>query len=128
MRHPSASAPSPRCGTSDTPQHQTDPQQSAPQSDPRDPNNHAPHPLQKCKAPQQPQQEQAPNNYPARTPDSWTADDRSGSARSEEHTSELQSHSDLVCRLLLEKKNQTTPSPSALHQALHCALPTPPPH
>src|SRR5260221_9371801 len=29
---------------------------------------------------------------------------RSG-PRSEEHTSELQSHSDLVCRLLLEKKN-----------------------
>src|SRR5436190_15880447 len=28
------------------------------------------------------------------------------SPRSEEHTSELQSHSDLVCRLLLEKKNQ----------------------
>src|SRR5436190_15024572 len=27
-----------------------------------------------------------------------------GFARSEEHTSELQSHSDLVCRLLLEKK------------------------
>src|SRR5260221_6506550 len=26
--------------------------------------------------------------------------------RSEEHTSELQSHSDLVCRLLLEKKNE----------------------
>src|SRR5438034_1703042 len=26
------------------------------------------------------------------------------SLRSEEHTSELQSHSDLVCRLLLEKK------------------------
>ena len=25
--------------------------------------------------------------------------------RSEEHTSELQSHHDLVCRLLLEKKN-----------------------
>src|SRR5438132_7786066 len=39
---------------------------------------------------------------------------RTGS-RSEEHTSELQSHSDLVCRLLLEKKkkknkqNTTTP-------------------
>src|SRR5260221_1264914 len=33
-------------------------------------------------------------------------------SRSEEHTSELQSHSDLVCRLLLEKKkeNQTEPS------------------
>src|SRR5260221_1584110 len=30
----------------------------------------------------------------------WTA-----GPRSEEHTSELQSHSDLVCRLLLEKKN-----------------------
>src|SRR5438132_7243676 len=31
-------------------------------------------------------------------------DDVKSSARSEEHTSELQSHSDLVCRLLLEKK------------------------
>src|SRR5437588_4214893 len=29
-----------------------------------------------------------------------------GGIRSEEHTSELQSHSDLVCRLLLEKKKQ----------------------
>src|SRR5438034_5882147 len=29
-----------------------------------------------------------------------------GHDRSEEHTSELQSHSDLVCRLLLEKKKQ----------------------
>src|SRR5260221_9745772 len=28
------------------------------------------------------------------------------SGRSEEHTSELQSHSDLVCRLLLEKKKK----------------------
>src|SRR5947207_11843786 len=28
--------------------------------------------------------------------------------RSEEHTSELQSHSDLVCRLLLEKKKEQT--------------------
>src|SRR5437588_3670351 len=37
---------------------------------------------------------------------------QAASERSEEHTSELQSHSDLVCRLLLEKKkihsNQTT--------------------
>src|SRR5260221_7264578 len=34
--------------------------------------------------------------------------------RSEEHTSELQSHSDLVCRLLLEKKKNknTTQIPS----------------
>src|SRR5438034_7088680 len=30
-------------------------------------------------------------------------------ARSEEHTSELQSHSDLVCRLLLEKKKRVRP-------------------
>src|SRR5437588_6958956 len=35
-------------------------------------------------------------------------------SRSEEHTSELQSHSDLVCRLLLEKKNTM--------QALSCAM------
>src|SRR5438034_5728423 len=32
-------------------------------------------------------------------------------SRSEEHTSELQSHSDLVCRLLLEKKKIVTPKP-----------------
>src|SRR5438132_7049470 len=36
----------------------------------------------------------APASYPSRT------------RRSEEHTSELQSHSDLVCRLLLEKKKR----------------------
>src|SRR2546428_7496770 len=39
--------------------------------------------------------------------------------RSEEHTSELQSRSDLVCRLLLEKKKITT---------LHITLSRPPPH
>src|SRR5206468_11472608 len=31
-----------------------------------------------------------------------------GPGRSEEHTSELQSRSDLVCRLLLEKKKKTS--------------------
>src|SRR2546430_4189551 len=31
---------------------------------------------------------------------------RAGDERSEEHTSELQSQSNLVCRLLLEKKNK----------------------
>src|SRR2546428_5221014 len=39
---------------------------------------------------------------------------RAGITRSEEHTSELQSRSDLVCRLLLEKKknkNVTTTQP-----------------
>src|SRR5438034_2324242 len=34
------------------------------------------------------------------------ASDRIFHCRSEEHTSELQSHSDLVCRLLLEKKKK----------------------
>src|SRR5947207_10589841 len=38
----------------------------------------------------------------------WQIDVRGKICRSEEHTSELQSHSDLVCRLLLEKKKQTT--------------------
>src|SRR5688572_31219605 len=33
-------------------------------------------------------------------------EDVGGVARSEEHTSELQSQSNLVCRLLLEKKNE----------------------
>src|SRR5438034_4854836 len=33
---------------------------------------------------------------------------RSRHDRSEEHTSELQSHSDLVCRLLLEKKKDSS--------------------
>src|SRR5260221_6818037 len=33
--------------------------------------------------------------------------------RSEEHTSELQSHSDLVCRLLLDKKDKAESSDSA---------------
>src|SRR5437773_9300092 len=36
--------------------------------------------------------------------------------RSEEHTSELQSHHDLVCRLLLEKKNQLRPWRTELMQ------------
>src|SRR5260221_3698612 len=34
--------------------------------------------------------------------------------RSEEHTSELQSHSDLVCRLLLEKKKKSAIQNSSL--------------
>src|SRR3712207_7988822 len=39
------------------------------------------------------------------------------SVRSEEHTSELQSRQYLVCRLLLEKKNQHT-------KGAHCRYPT----
>src|SRR5260221_10931591 len=37
----------------------------------------------------------------------WRRPPRHGTWRSEEHTSELQSHSDLVCRLLLEKKKHS---------------------
>src|SRR2546430_8565590 len=37
--------------------------------------------------------------------------------RSEEHTSELQSQSNLVCRLLLEKKKTLTGITSSLHDA-----------
>src|SRR5436190_6457453 len=51
------------------------------------------------------------------------------SPRSEEHTSELQSHSDLVCRLLLEKKKYKQKIQSSyyinqhiddIHFLLHC--------
>src|SRR5260221_9091410 len=41
--------------------------------------------------------------------------------RSEEHTSELQSHSDLVCRLLLEKKKKKHASAESKLQSLHTA-------
>src|SRR5260370_1919067 len=41
--------------------------------------------------------------------------------RSEEHTSELQSHLNLVCRLLLEKKKHHKPY-------IHCPPTTQPPH
>src|SRR5256886_6720326 len=58
---------------------------------------------------------------------------RERARRSEEHTSELQSQSNLVCRLLLEKKNglplAAPLSPTAAHHAT-CApraqLPHPP--
>src|SRR5207237_8048770 len=39
-------------------------------------------------------------------PESYNSKTQAPEARSEEHTSELQSHLNLVCRLLLEKKNQ----------------------
>src|SRR2546427_7754086 len=51
---------------------------------------------------------------PARPPDRL-------SCRSEEHTSELQSQSNLVCRLLLEKKkntNTTLDCPTTIHTRL----------
>src|SRR2546430_13029240 len=48
--------------------------------------------------------------------------DRRAALRSEEHTSELQSQSNLVCRLLLEKKKKTTER--ALTSPLHDMQPT----
>src|SRR5437773_5743197 len=48
---------------------------------------------------------------PARRADSssarWNRRAAPASLRSEEHTSELQSHHEIVCRLLLEKKKET---------------------
>src|SRR5258708_22084579 len=53
--------------------------------------------------------------------------DKSIAARSEEHTSEPQSPDHLVCRLLLEKKKNTTkkpyPSPSSPSQPPEPVLP-----
>src|SRR2546427_4650978 len=46
--------------------------------------------------------------------------------RSEEHTSELQSQSNLVCRLLLEKKKKKKPAPSC--QASNAVIPPRPRH
>src|SRR3989475_4378635 len=40
--------------------------------------------------------------------------------RSEEHTSELQSQSNLVCRLLLEKKKKKTKETSVIWSAQRC--------
>src|SRR5438874_7301290 len=43
--------------------------------------------------------------------------------RSEEHTSELQSRRDLVCRLLLEKKNHERGDPAARGRSRVCPDP-----
>src|SRR2546428_6212102 len=45
-------------------------------------------------------------------------------ARSEEHTSELQSRSDLVCRLLLEKKKKQLTSRSCCTGSYHVVEPS----
>src|SRR2546430_5704187 len=43
-------------------------------------------------------------------PRAWRRRESSVHHRSEEHTSELQSQPNIVCRLLLEKKNRMTPT------------------
>src|SRR5690349_22551034 len=59
----------------------------------------------------------SPTTSATSSPASWTRarGRRSSPSRSEEHTSELQSRRDLVCRLLLEKKNTV-----ACHPILRC--------
>src|SRR5438132_9250742 len=57
----------------------------------------------RCETPVHPPQGRDPR-LRARSPRRPGALRRGSRPRSEEHTSELQSHSDLVCRLLLEKK------------------------
>src|SRR2546430_11065667 len=52
---------------------------------------------------------------------------RAADNRSEEHTSELQSQSNLVCRLLLEKKKKTSEAAVSSHAATP-ARNTPQPH
>src|SRR6266566_8069216 len=47
---------------------------------------------------------------------------RTGVSRSEEHTSELQSPCNLVCRLLLEKKQETPGTFRHTHRAKHPAF------
>src|SRR5207248_11473554 len=51
----------------------------------------------------------------------------SGSCRSEEHTSELQSPYDLVCRLLLEKKKSKTSISTSISHPSHSHSPSPVP-
>src|SRR5260221_1137217 len=53
---------------------------------------------------------QTPAGPPPRPGAGHRLADGAAPVRSEEHTSELQSHSDLVCRLLLEKKKLAKPS------------------
>src|SRR5260370_3752688 len=56
---------------------------------------------------QRPQRFPPPLHRRARRPPAHLRHHASDVERSEEHTSELQSHLNLVCRLLLEKKKQT---------------------
>src|SRR5260370_17902599 len=59
----------------------------------------------------------------------WTTTENLPDERSEEHTSELQSHLNLVCRLLLEKKKQTPPraTPTNTRERPTTTIPLPSP-
>src|SRR5260370_18660745 len=60
---------------------------------------------------------------PSSPPGRPSRSDSASSGRSEEHTSELQSHLNLVCRLLLEKKKKIN-SNTLLHGSIHTSLST----
>src|SRR2546427_7412817 len=47
---------------------------------------------------------------------------RLADSRSEEHTSELQSQSNLVCRLLLEKKKRKTVQKPTVHEGISTTI------
>src|SRR2546421_3759942 len=71
----------------------------------------------------------AARGWPPRARVPGAVDHRTGQWRSEEHTSELQSRSDLVCRLLLEKKKKNKKSVLTLSRVKPQAsitLPPPP--
>src|SRR5438477_2322688 len=57
---------------------------------------------------------------------SVVASDTNQQVRSEEHTSELQSHVNLVCRLLLEKKKYMSTTTNLLTLRPFCATPSRP--
>src|SRR3989475_1219009 len=61
-----------------------------------------------------------PSRYSVRPPSSREP------SRSEEHTSELQSQSNLVCRLLLEKKKKKQSDSATAKSILRHRSPTPP--
>src|SRR2546427_9030906 len=58
--------------------------------------------------------EAAPDREDYLQADDETGDNHAWLRRSEEHTSELQSQSNLVCRLLLGKKKKTPTSPALI--------------
>src|SRR2546430_12769859 len=67
-----------------------------------------------------------PEDFSAAAFAAWDDDALYLAVRSEEHTSELQSQSNLVCRLLLEKKKKNElPTHSSSHITLMSSRPDP---
>src|SRR2546430_12753723 len=60
--------------------------------------------------------------YQGKSVSAWIEELGDNSSRSEEHTSELQSQSNLVCRLLLEKKKNKTNKNLIEPLALDCLI------